>query len=132
MKQIEYTDEQKKFLEILAVVNEVFKPNTRASDYEKHQYYNKVQALKEKYGIKEKYKTLREYINEHSKGAYHRFFFQIGNKYIDVISVEDFEIVYKGDLLDKFYVVDDNEKEYGNKCENYECDHILDILPKED
>lgn len=76
---------------------------------------------------KSKYMTLREYIEEHENGAYHTFVFDIGGIHIRVISVWDFEKYYNKELLDRFNVVADNEKSYGDNCENYSCEHNLTL-----
>ena len=44
--------------------------------------------IKEEYGIKEPYLTLREYINKHCFGAYHTFHFTIANKKLSIDKVE--------------------------------------------
>jgi hypothetical protein len=84
--------------------------------------------LKKKYDLKPKYPTLREYINEHSSGAYHRFNFSIGGVLgANVIDCEEFERYFNSALLDKYVVVDDKQSDNGGDCENYECNHYLVI-----
>jgi len=84
--------------------------------------------LKKKYELKPKYPTLREYINEHSSGAYHSFNFDIGRTLsANVIDCEEFERYFNPALLDKYVVVGDNQKDNGGDCENYECNHYLVI-----
>ncbi len=84
--------------------------------------------LKKKYDLKPKYPTLREYINEHSSGAYHRFSFSIGGVLgANVIDCEEFERYFNPSLLDKYVVVDDKQSDNGGDCENYECNHYLAI-----
>jgi len=84
--------------------------------------------LKRKYELKPKYPTLREYISEHSSGAYHRFSFSIGGVLsADVIDCDEFERYFNPALLDKYVVVDDKQADNGGNCENYECRHYLVI-----
>jgi hypothetical protein len=84
--------------------------------------------LKKKYDVKTKFPTLREYINEHSSGAYHSFNFDIGRTLsANVIDCEEFERYFNPALLDKYVVVGDNKKDNGGNCENYECNHYLVI-----
>jgi hypothetical protein len=84
--------------------------------------------LKKKYDVKTKYPTLREYINDHSSGAYHSFNFDIGRTLsANVIDCEEFERYFNPALLDKYVVVGDNKKDNGGNCENYECNHYLVI-----
>ena len=129
MKQILYTDEQKKFLEILANVEKVFAP--KGTD-ESREYHKKIKELKEMYGIKEKYQTLREYLKEHSVGAYHSFYFTIEDVTMVANGIEEFVRIYNESLLDKYYVIRDTTQEHGNNCENYHCQHFLWVVPKED
>lgn len=74
-----------------------------------------------------KYITLREYINKKENGAYHSFIFDVGSIHVKVINVSEFEMFYNKDILDRFYVVADNEKSYGDNCENYSCEHNLTL-----
>lgn len=66
-----------------------------------------------------KYMTLREYIEENQNGEHHNFIFDIGRVHIRVINITEFERYYNKDLLDKFYVVADKEKSYGDNFENH-------------
>lgn len=75
----------------------------------------------------DKYMTLREYIEEHENGAYHTFVFNVGGINVRVININEFEMYYNKDLLDRFNVVADNEKSYGDNCENYSCEHNLTL-----
>jgi hypothetical protein len=84
--------------------------------------------LKKKYDLKLKYPTLREYINDHSSGAYHKFKFSIGSTLnASVIDCNEFERYFNPALLDNYVVVGDNQKDNGGNCENYECNHCLVI-----
>lgn len=69
--------------------------------------------------------TLREYINEHSNGAYHHFSFSVNNANINVISVDDFLNTYNEKILDDYYVIEDKKSSSGDNCCNYECVHHL-------
>ena len=92
---------------------------------EMNRYLNE---LKKKYELKPIYPTLREYITEHSCGAYHRFNFDIGRTLsANVIDCKEFERYFNPALLDKYVVVTDNESDNGGDCENYECNHHLVI-----
>lgn len=71
--------------------------------------------------------TLREYIKSEESGAYHNFIFDIGSIHIRTTGIDDFETYYNKDLLDRFYVIGDDRKDYGDNCENYECDHNLKL-----
>ncbi len=86
-----------------------------------------IKKIKSKYQIEEKLPTLREYINEHAKGAYHRFIFEISYITITVCDVYDFESFYNKDLLDQYYVTGDKKEYFGNNCTNYECRHHLTL-----
>jgi hypothetical protein len=84
--------------------------------------------LKKKYDLKPKFPTVREYINEHSSGAYHNFHFNIGRTLnANVIDCEESERYFNPSLLDKYVVVGDDKKDNGGDCENYECNHYLVI-----
>ena len=129
MKQIEYTDKQKEVLKILEPFKEFYKEN---------KYFNGIDTLgeiisktKEKYKIKEQYQTLREYLKEHSCGAYHTFLFEINHIKIDVTGIWEFENMYNSKLLDKYYVVDDMMISNGGDCTNYNCEHHLTIEEKD-
>lgn len=118
-----YTDEQKFVIEILKPIKDLLKQER----IKVAQLVNTIDDIERKYGLKPKYLTLREYLVKNSIGAYHHFIFEIRLVKIDVIGVEDFEDVYKGELLDKYYVVDDKEKSFGSNCENYQCNHYLKL-----
>lgn len=81
----------------------------------------------------EKYPTLRTYINEHSRGSYHRFYFILinGIKVDGISSVDDFERYYNPKLLDEYYVTSDETKEFGSNCCDYCCEHYLSTKTKE-
>lgn len=73
------------------------------------------------------YKTLREYINANSKGSYHQFVFNIGNKEIDITSVSDFEYYYNPHFLDDYVVIADDKTSNNGDCTSYVCKHRLNI-----
>lgn len=136
MKQIKYTEEQLQVLKFIDVFFDVWQ-----SKRVQNLYYteNKAQIIaneiKKRYGIKEKYPTLREYINKHSCGAYHDFIFSFYNGAtkinVNVIGVDDFERCYNSKILDEYFVLGDSQKSYGCNCENYSCEHYLKIERKE-
>lgn len=136
MKQIKYTDEQLQVLKFIDVMIDVIK-----SKRVHNLYYTENMGLiiadeiKKRYGIKEKYPTLREYINEHSCGAYHDFIFSFHNGAtkidVRVINVDDFERCYNSKILDAYFVLNDRQKSYGCNCENYNCEHYLTIEKNE-
>lgn len=131
MKQIEYTEKQLLVLEILDEVEKLFKPDKNAYDFQRREYFQKINQLKDHYGIKEKYLTLREYLKKHSCGAYHNFIFKIEGIDVDVMGIEQFERYYNSSLLDKYFVLKDNRKEFGSNCENYNCEHYLELVKKD-
>lgn len=131
MKQVKYTEKQLLVLEVLGEIDKFFKYKM-SYDFQKKYYFESINKIKAKYGIKERYQTLREYISNCECGAYHNFIFDIGGKKINVIGVYDFERFYNSKLLDKYYVLKDNAKDNGGNCENYKCEHYLDIVEKED
>lgn len=133
MKQITYNEKQKLVLEILNYVEQEFKPKNTAYDFERTEYFNKIQKIKNIYGIKPEYQTLREFINSHSSGAYHKFIFTIKNTIkVDVTSVSDYEMYYNPKFLDEYYVFNETSKSYGSNCCNYGCEHYLELVEKED
>ena len=110
---------------------ETFENKKEAEEYAYKQTGEKVmicEVLKEIDNVE--YPTLREYIDKHSRGAYHRFVFYIHTYCIDVISTFDFERIYNKDILDTFYVIDDKQESIGNDCTNYECTHHLVLKKK--
>ena len=121
--------------EIIEYLEEKLKDIETNRDFRRYSVRNLIESmeqhlnvLKKKYDLKPKYPTLREYINEHSSGAYHRFNFSIGGVLgANVIDCEEFERYFNPALLDKYVVVGDNKKDNGGDCENYECNHYLVI-----
>lgn len=121
--------------EIIEYLEEKLKDIEKNRDFRRYSVRNLVESmeqhlnvLKKKYELKPKYPTLREYINEHSSGAYHSFNFDIGRTLsANVIDCEEFERYFNPALLDKYVVVGDNQKDNGGDCENYECNHYLVI-----
>ena len=47
-------------------------------------------------------------------------------------SLVDEDLMWLLPYIDKYYVVDDTHKSQGSHCENYHCDHYLEISIKED
>ena len=131
MKQVEYTEKQLLVLEVLDEVNKFFRYKM-SYDFQRKYYFESNNQIKAKYGIKEKYQTLREHISNCECGAYHNFIFNIDGKEINVIGIYDFEKLYNPKLLDKYYVFNDDAKDNGGDCTNYKCEHYLDIVEKED
>ena len=130
MKQIEYTEKQKLVMEILKPIKDKVvgvKYDTLARDIRQA-----IKDIENKYDIKPQYLTLRQYINEISNGAYHRFYFDmelptITIKVIDICGVYDFERIYNPRFLDMFFVIADKSIDNGGDCENYECQHHLKL-----
>lgn len=133
MNQIKYTEKQLLVLEILNEFDKAFKQDYEAYEFERKKYFDKIQKIKELYGIKEKFLTLREYLEKHSCGSYHEFHFSIdGRNVSDINGVGDFERFYNPNLLDKYYVLSDETESFGSTCENYHCDHHLKLVAKDD
>jgi len=130
MKQIEYTEKQKEIIEILEPFWELIKYKLMNTG-DIQEVKQVVKRIEKKYGIQHKYQTIREYMNEHACGAYHRFIFKIGKIEVDVIDVSDFELYYNSKWLDRFFVTEDVQKNNGGNCENYECKHYLKIAEVE-
>lgn len=128
MKQVEYTDKQKEIIELLKPFKELVKNNP----YDlKSRIKELISKTEKKYDIKPLLLTLREYLNEKSRGAYHHFIFRINNVDINVIGVSDFSRTFNDYLLDKYYVVEDKTTNNGGDCCNYECKHYLKLEEKE-
>ena len=127
MEQIKYTDKQKLVLEILNDVLNAYEPDTRY-DFQKAKLFTVRQTILEKYGIKEKFLTLKEFIKKYESGAYHHFIFTICNEIeVDVIGIDEYNKYYVGDWLDRYYVV--NYKKNGG---NEGSDYVLKLAPKTD
>lgn len=131
MKQREYSEKQLVVMEIIG----------RLIYYLKDSPFGlaEIVKIKKDYGIKEPFETLRQYINNHCFGTYHIFHFTLNNKDISINTIGDMltdEWCSLYPLTNKFYVVEDNRKEYGSKygsnCENSHIDHFLTLEPKED
>lgn len=93
-----------------------------------NQVQETIKALKKEFDIKEKLPTLREYMDKHSCGAYHRFIFKlphIGD--VCVMDNFDFKCYYNPTFLDKYYVVFDRQIDNGGDCTSYECKHFLKL-----
>lgn len=121
--------------EIIDYLEEKLKDIESNRDFRRYSVRNLIESmeqhlnvLKKKYELKPKYPTLREYIKEHSSGAYHSFNFVIGRAIrVNVIDCDEFERYFNPALLDNYVVIDDSQIENGNNCENYECTHYLVI-----
>lgn len=135
MKQITpYTDIQETVLKCIEEFTEYLKSQNNLNyGFQQTSFFNFTQDLKTKYDIHEKYLTLREYLKKHSHGAYHRFYFNIEDvKVSNITGIDEFERYYNNSLLDKYYVLKDEDKSSGSNCENYQCDHYLTIVKKDD
>ena len=128
MKQIEYTEKQKFAIEIINASMEEIKSafptaynlNAVLLAYEQRMY--------KKYGIIKRYLTLREYIKQISYGAYHRFYFTIGEIYVNGIStIEKYRQYYREKWLDMYYVTEDERKRNSEITE-----HHLTLVQKDD
>lgn len=123
----ELTEEQKIVVDVLTpFISYVFNAgirNNRNKEVEKI-----IDNISIKYGLKTNKPTLRDYLKEHSKGAYHSFIFSIYNTHIEVTGVEDFEALYKAELLDKYKVIKDEMKDNQDyRGDNYRCEHYLEL-----
>ncbi len=123
MSNKEHTEEQKFVIEILKPIKDLLKQER----IKVAQLVDTIDDIERKYGLKPRYKTLREYLERYSVGAYHYFIFTINGVTANVIGVEDFERTYNKELLDKYYVVADEGKKYGCNCENYQHNHYLKL-----
>ena len=133
MKQVEYTEKQKIVLEVLNEFEKRFYKDYNDFDFRMRKWHSGIEEIKKKYGITEKYLTLREYLNKHACGAYHDFHFKIdGNISVKVCGASDFERIYNPKILDGYYVVKDETESFGSNCENYSCRHHLTLTPKDD
>ena len=126
MKQIKYTEKQKIVLEVLEQVDKEFKSKYNYR-FENQEHFEKINRIKKFFGIKEKYLTLREHINEHSCGAYHSFIFEINGIRFKTMDVSEFKRYYNPELLDKYFVINDKAESNGGNCENYHCEHYLEL-----
>ena len=75
MKQVEYTKEQEFVIELLKPFDELTYKNRYSCDVK--DLRKVINDIKEKYNVKPKYLTLRQYLTKHSHGAYHDFIFKI-------------------------------------------------------
>ena len=132
MKQIEYNEKQKIVLEVINDFIEKFHDEYRYSrDISK--FHKRINEIKSKYGIIDKYKTLREYISENECGAYHEFQFKIDDCVsVKTRGIDEFENIYNKKWLDMYYVLNDKSSDNDGNCENYLCVHVLEIVLKED
>ena len=127
MKQIEYTEKQKLVIEILEDVIKEYKPDVRY-DFERAKLTNLKSKIFAKYGIQEKFLTLREFIKKHEYGAYHHFFFTLCDDIkIDVIGIDEYLRYYVSEWLDYYYVISYEKKDRGEGS-----DYYLTLSPKED
>lgn len=131
MKQVEYTEEQKIVIDVIAEFTKEFKGDYEDYEIQIKKWHDRISRIMEKYGIKEQFLTLREYLSKHSSGAYHHFVFQIYPLDIDVIGIEEFERYYNSKLLDEYFVIGDKKKDNHGNCENYQATHYLEIVRKD-
>lgn len=125
MKQIEYNETQKVVIDVIQRLKTYLGP--RAVDV--------IEKIKKDYDIKDQYLTIRNYINRFSSGSYHTFYFTLDGVEIAIRDIygmlcDEYCALYP--LTAKYYVVGDEEKNYGGNCENYHCDHYLKLEEKED
>ena len=124
IKREELTPEQ-------VIVYKVLESLTASAEYNSYDIKkfvsNFVQRKKEEYKIPEFIVTLRQYLTEHSYGAYHHFKFIIMYTEINVTGVEDFERLYNKDILDQYEVIEDKETDNNGDCTNYCCEHRLTL-----
>lgn len=127
MKQRQYSEKQLVAVEIIGRLIYYLEDNRSGM--------KEIENIKKDYKIKEPFETLRQYINNHCFGAYHTFYFTLNNKDISIETIGDMltdEWCSLYPLTDKFYVVKDDRKEYGDNCENSLTEHYLSLEPKED
>lgn len=134
MKQIELTKEEK---EKLSCINTMVELATEYGMFDGKEVKKEfIKELKEKLNVRNNYPTIREYLNENNCGAYYEFSFNlvVGNQTIKINNIcccEDFERIYNGALLDKYYVTEVKTRSEG--CgENYTCYFNLTVVEKED
>ena len=106
----------------------------RLKDYRLATYYDKVERIEKvikeieiEYGLIPKYPTLRDYINEHSNGAYHNFNFIYNHNKVNVKDCSEFEHYYNAKFLDENVVTLDVKSDNGADCDQYQCTHILTL-----
>ena len=131
MNEVKLTEKQEIVKEVIAKFEEKIE-KLSPYDYNTWEFRKLIKSMKKEYGLIPKYQTLREYINENSRGAYHDFIFTIKGISINVCSVSDFQKTFNGVLLDKFLVVEDKQSDNGGNCENYTCYHHLTLELKQD
>jgi hypothetical protein len=126
------TDDQKLVKEVIEKINDKIKERIlkrgRLDEYDLEAIMKRV---KREYKLIPQYDTLEEYINAHSCGSYHKFYFYIGSKSFECIAVGEFEDYYNPEILKAYVVVNDEVKDNGGNCENYECVHKLTVERKE-
>ena len=130
MKQIEYTEKQKIVLEVINDFAKEFQADYNY-DFQRKNWHSRISKIKEKYGIKDQFLTLREYLSKHSSGAYHHFIFKIYPLRIDTIGVQEFERYYNPKLLDEYFVINDRTTDNNGNCETYQATHYLEIVEKD-
>lgn len=125
MKQIEYTKEQELVIGLLKPFIEL----TQFSQYsvDKRELIKLIKQTQEKFKIRPKYLTVRQYINEYMHGAYHHFIFTINGYDVDVCSVSEFARTFNINALDKYFVIKDDKTDNGGNCENYRAEHRLTL-----
>lgn len=131
------SNEQKVVLDVLEIIKNGFTTGSRGI-IDEQEFFELSKTIKEFYGIKEsceakeEYRTLRQYIEDNSYWVRHTFIFEIYHKEINVCSVSEFSVIYRKELLDMFYVIEDSIEEHGDNWTNRCCIHHLTLAPKED
>lgn len=86
--------------------------------------------IRKKYGMIPPYPTLRDFIKEHSAGAYNNFRFQIDQTNFDVCDLSDFLMVGNPEILNKYYVKSYHERTVID-CAQGGCNYKLNLfIPK--
>ena len=124
MKQRQYNEKQLIVIDIINLFSDEVLKRDKYGEY--REFLKVVNTIKEKYGIKPPYLTLREYIKFNSHGAYHTFKFKLCDKEVSIDSLEDmlsddYCVLYPH--TKDYYVVEDKQKSNGGNCENYHADH---------
>lgn len=133
MKQRQYSEKQSIVLDVIKLFSEEVLKRDKYGEY--REFVKVIEAIKEKYGIKPPYLTLRQYIKHSSLGAYHTFKFKLCGREVCIDSINDMLSDEYCDLYihtKDYYVIEDKQVDNGGNCENYHCDHYLVLELKED
>ena len=129
MKHPKLTSEQELVNEVIAIVADMIGVCNLQKWDEMMSY------IRKKYHMPKHYLTLKEYILSHEAGSYHTFHFYINGTELCMNNLggflnEEYCHLYK--YVNKFYVIDDNQRDNGGDFTNYHCDHYLALDIKED